>query len=79
MSCSRRWRGGHADLRTGRTVGLLQLRLPLLGLIVEQATGRPLRDHLTQTFFAPLDLAITLDWPGPDTAPGPTGATRTAS
>ncbi|HEU5485848.1 MAG TPA: serine hydrolase domain-containing protein, partial [Microlunatus sp.] len=36
----------------------------LLGVVVEKATGRPLADHLEQTFFAPLALAISLTWPG---------------
>jgi CubicO group peptidase (beta-lactamase class C family) len=36
----------------------------LLGLIVEQTSGRPLATHLAQTFFAPLDLTMTLAPPG---------------
>lgn len=37
----------------------------LLGAIVEHTTGHTLSDHLQQTFFDPLDLAMTLEWPGP--------------
>ena len=36
----------------------------LLGLIVEQTSGRPLATHLAQTFFAPLDLTMALEPPG---------------
>ena len=36
----------------------------LLGLIVEQTSGRPLATHLAQTFFSPLDLTMALEPPG---------------
>ena len=37
----------------------------LLGAIVEKQTGSSLGRHLDQTFFDPLDLSMSLNWPGP--------------
>lgn len=36
----------------------------LLGAIVEKHAGSPLGHHLDQTFFEPLDLSMSLIWPG---------------
>jgi CubicO group peptidase (beta-lactamase class C family) len=46
----------------------------LLGLIVEQTSGQPLREHLAQTLFAPMGLA--LGWRRPGSTPAGTRSYR---
>jgi CubicO group peptidase (beta-lactamase class C family) len=52
------------DFRPGSQWAYSNSNYVLLGLIVEQTSGQPLREHLAQTLFAPMGLALGLRRPG---------------